>query len=383
MKKYNFDKSIDRRLTSSYRWDIKENELSFTIADTDFLVADEIVKSINDRSKLSCYGYTYTPKEYFKAYVSWWKRRHNLELNISDFIFSSSVVASIDSIIKRITNVGDKISLFVPNYNVFFNCINNNNRIVEEIPLSYSNYEYQIDYDLFEKSIKESKAFILCNPHNPIGIKFSEEELIKIVDICKKHDVYIITDEIHADLDYNLDRYVPLFRVTDYSKAIMLVSPSKVFNVVGLHSSVIVIRGNSLRETIQKGVHEDDIGEPNYFAIDPVITAFNECENYVFQENEYIKENKRYLCDFFTKNELNLKIVGGKFTYLLWIDISEYTGDSDAFVKELKEETGIIVTSGVHYHQKYSQFIRVNIATQRKNIEKLCNGLLHYLKGNK
>ncbi len=378
-KKYNFDKSIDRRMTHSYKWDVPSGTLSFSIADTDFEVAQEIVDSIKERSEQSAYGYTYVPKEYFDAYIYWWNHRYGLYLSRDWFIFSTGVVASIDSIIKRTTKVGDSISLFSPNYNVFYNCIENNKRIVEEVPFIYENYEYSIDWDLLEQALAKSKMFILCNPHNPIGKQFTEEELTKISNLCERHDVYLITDEIHADLDYNKKRYNPFYKFSNYKKAIMLISPSKSFNLAGLHSSVIIIRDDKLRQIIQKGVNEDDIGEPSYFSIDPVIIAFTKCEQYIDEENDYINENKRVLSEYFIKNDLKLKIVGGESTYLLWVDISYYYHDSEQFVNELKSQKGIVLVSGKHYHEHFSSFVRINIATQRKNILHLCKSLKEFL----
>ena len=381
--RYNFDQKIDRRKTHSYKWDVSQDEISLSIADTDFLVANEIQEAIISRSNEATYGYTFVPNEYYKAYIHWWKNRYGLDLKEEYFIFSTSVVASIDSIIKRISKVGDYISLFAPNYNVFFNCIENNNRKVLEIPFVYKDYQYSIDWDLFEKEVKKSKIFIFCNPHNPIGIQFSENEIKRIVEICKKYNIYIISDEIHSDLDYNEKRYNPVLKSVDYEKVIMLVSPGKTFNLAGLHSSVIIIRDKDLRELIQKGVYEDDVGEPSYFSIEPVIAAYTKCEQYVNEENEYIKENRRILAEFLVKNDIKMKIISGFATYLLWIDISYYSNDSEAFTEELKKNAKIIVGSGKHYHEHYSSFIRINIATQKEIILQFCNRLLRFLKEKK
>ncbi len=377
--KYNFDQSIDRRLTRSYKWNIDKETLSFSIADTDFLVADEIVESINQRAKQATYGYTYVPEEYYDAYIYWWKHRYGLELKREYFIYCVGIVAAIDSILKRIAKKEDGVSLFSPNYNVFYNCITNNELKIVEVPFYYENYEYSIDWELLEEGIKNSKVFILCNPHNPIGMQFNEDEIKRIVSLCEKYDVYLLTDEIHADLDYNASRYTPVMKVVDYEKTIMLVSPGKTFNLAGLHSSSIVIKDQNLKKKIEDGVYHDDLGEPSYFSIDPVITAYTKCEEYVIEENEYIKENKRILAEFFDKNGLKLRIIGGNATYLLWIDISSYSNDSEAFVNSLKDEERVIVISGKHYHEHYSSFIRVNIATARKNILQLCEKLKSFL----
>ena len=140
--KYNFDKEIDRRQTHSYKWNIPNNYISLSIADTDFMVADEIQKAIIERAKNPTYGYTFVPDEYYEAYINWWKRRHSVTFKKEWFSFSTSIVASIDSIIKRLSNSNDGICVLSPNYNVFYNCIKNNNRKLIEVPFDYKNYEY-------------------------------------------------------------------------------------------------------------------------------------------------------------------------------------------------------------------------------------------------
>lgn len=379
--RYNFDFSINRRLTHSYKWDVDCKTISLSIADTDFLVPKEISDAIKKRSDLGTYGYTYVPNEYYDAYIYWWKNRHNTLLKREWFTFSTSVVASIDVIIKRLSKENDGVSLFSPNYNVFYNCILNNHRVIKEVPLIYKE-DYEIDFSLLEEALKESKIFILCNPHNPIGRRFSEEEIIRIVDLCKKYDVYLISDEIHADLDYNEERYVPLLKVSDYEKGITLLSPSKVFNVAGLHSSVVVSPNIELLNIIEKGLGEDDVGEPSYFSIEPVIEAFTNCEEYVNEENEYIKINREEVINFIKDNDLKIRVVGGRYTYLLWLDISFYSKDTQKFVDGLKDKAKVVVGSGVIYHEYYSNFIRINIATQKVIIKEFLNRLNDYLKEN-
>ena len=208
MSKYNFDKIIDRRNMSSYKWDIKDNELSLTIADMDFSVMPEITKSIESVAKVSAYGYRYVPKVYFSAYVNHFTKRYGARFNEEDCLFSTGIVGSIDSILKRVCKKGDGVTMLTPIYNVFFNCIKNNGLELVDTPFKYENYKYEIDWELFEKNAKKAKVLIFCNPHNPIGKIFNEEEIKRIIDICEKHSVYVLSDEIHADFDYNEKKYL-------------------------------------------------------------------------------------------------------------------------------------------------------------------------------
>ena len=381
MGKYNFDTTINRIKTCSARWCVNEGELPLDIADMDFLVMPEIEKAIKSRAEQACYGYTYVPDSYFDAYIRWWKNRHNTRLEKEWFIFSKSVVASIDSIFKHLGKSKDIVTMFTPVYNVFFNCIKNNNLVLKECEFVIDEDEIKIDWEKLETQLKSAKFFLLCNPHNPLGRNFTIEELNKIINLCKQNDVYIISDEIHGDLDLNKGRYISILNseVTRYEKVICLLSPSKVFNVAGLHSSVAVIPNKELREAIQNGFWQDDIGEPNYFAIDPIITAFTQGDDYVDQLNSYLNENRAYLSEFLLKNLPNLKIVSGHYTYLMWIDISCYSRDSRLFAKNLKEKTGLVVAPGINYGNSGEGYIRLNIATPRKNLIDACSRLMNYI----
>lgn len=383
MSKYNFDASINRKESCSIRWNVNEGELPLDIADMDFMVMPEIEKAIKARAEQACYGYTFVPDSYYQAYIRWWRDRHGTILDIDWFIFSKSVVASIDSIFKHLGKPKDEVVMFTPVYNVFFNCVKNNNLVLKECEFIL-NKDLSIDWKKLEIQLHEAKFFLLCNPHNPLGRKFTIEELNKIINLCKQNNVYVISDEIHGDIDLNKGRYISILNseVTRYEKVIALLSPSKVFNVAGLHSSVAVIPKKELHEEIQNGFYQDDIGEPNYFAVDPIITAFIQGDDYVDQLNSYLNENKAFLNEFLLKNLPNLKIVGGNYTYLVWIDISYYSKDSRLFVKRLKESTGLVVAPGINYGKSGEGYIRLNIATTRNNLIDACNRLMNYISKN-
>ncbi len=377
--KYNFDKVIDRRVTNSYKWDLSKDEYSYSIADMDFDVAPEIKNKIIELANQGPMGYTYVPKEYFKAYKRWWKSRYQVDIDTSWCLFSISIVASIDTIVSRLTEVNDKISLLSPNYNVFYKCILNNKRQVEEIPFEYKDYSYDIDWDLFEEKLSQSKMFIFCNPHNPIGKAFNTQEINRIIELCKKYDVYLVSDEIHADIDYNGKKYVSALSNYSYDKMIVLLSPGKTFNLAGLHSSIVIVKDKELRSLIEKGLIEDDVGEATFFSAHPVTEAYTKCDEYVYELNEYLKANKEYLVSYIKNNNLDLKIVGGDYTYLLWIDISRYSNNSDEFVESLFKQEKVKLLPGSQYHEHYSTFVRVNIATSLENIKILCESLKRFL----
>ena len=313
--KYDFDKTINRSITYSYRWYVNEGELPLNIADMDFEVLPEIKKAIQDRAELDCYGYIRIPVEYFEAYAYWWKLRHDIYIDTSWCAFSLSVVGSIDTVLKHFSHKHDGVVMFTPIYNVFFSCIKNNDLTLKECPFIRKDGNYDIDWELLESllSLEDTKFFIFCNPHNPVGKRFVVEEIDRLISLCKKYDVYLLSDEIHADLDFNKEKYVPVYRseLSDYEKLIVFLSPGKVFNVAGLQSSVVVCKNKELLEQIENYLYMDDIGGANYFSIDPVIAAFRNGEKYVEELNAYLNENRDFLIDFLNRKLPNLKLVGG------------------------------------------------------------------------
>ena len=349
-----------------------------TVADTDFMVPFAVQEAVNNINKYARFGYTYPGEEYFNSYIYWFSKRYNASFTKEDCIFSTGVVSSIDSILKRVCETNDKVMMFTPIYNVFFNCIKNNGLILEDCPFIYKDYRYEIDWDSFEKKIKDVKAFILCNPHNPIGVIFKKDDIKKISDLCLKNQVYLLSDEIHADIDYNENHYHSSLEDVDNKYLITLLSPGKTFNLAGLHSSIIVIKDKELKEKIERGVYQDDIGEPSIFSINPVIAAYKYGEDYVFQLNEYLKGNRELVKEFVSLEDNKLHLIFNEATYLLWIDISDYHIDVEEFTHTLLEKYKVAVAPGNIYGD--SRFIRINIATSRKILKTALERMMTYLK---
>ena len=377
MTKYDFDRTIDRRIAHSRKWDVLDNEISLTVADTDYQVMDEIMEEVNRINLLGRFGYTSPDERYFNSYVHWFGSRYQAKFEVEDCLFSTGVVASIDSILKHLGKPHDKVMMFTPIYNVFYNCVRNNDCDLLECPLTYHNYQYFIDWELFDKQIKNAKFFILCNPHNPVGMMFDRTDLEKISKACLENNVYLISDEIHADIDYNQNRYVSMLNDFNNDKLIVCLSPGKTFNLAGMHSSIVVVKNEILRDFIQAGLWKDDIGEPSYFGVDPVSIAYLEGETYVTEMNKYLKANRELFIEFL-KGYPKLHLVKNTHTYLLWIDISEYGLDSDKFVQKLREKTGLLVASGKVYGDP--RFIRINIATSKQIIEESLQRLEKFIK---
>ena len=376
--KYNFDKTANRLNTSSIKWDVKDNELPMWVADMDFVAIPEIQEAIINTTKEGAFGYTYPTEEYFKAYQYWWNKRHHLEIPTSWMVFASGVVSALDSIVRSLSKENDGILLLTPVYHAFFNVIKNNRRTVVTSTLLEKD-NYSIDYQDVENKIQTSnvKALIFCNPHNPVGRIWEKEEIKRLIDICNKYGVYFISDEIHCDITDPGYEYNSALSVND--NVIACLSPGKVFNLAGIHSSVTVVKDEKIRKQLQEAFYHDDIGEPNYFAIPATIAAYTKGEAYVDELNAYLYENKRYVSSFIKERLPKIKLVPGHATYLLWLDISALNIRSDIFVAELRKKTGLILSPGAQFGDGGAYYLRMNIATSLANVKDAMNRLENYI----
>lgn len=381
--KYNFDKISQRRHTSSEKWNVKENELPMWVADMDFMVMPEMQEAIKKAATDMGYGYSYPTDEFFLAFQNWWKTRHNLFIDTKSMIYVTGVVAALDSLVRCLTKDNDSVLILSPVYNNFFTVVESNNRKLIISDLIYENDDFFIDYkDVEEKIVKHNvKLFIFCNPHNPIGKIWPKAEIEKLYKLLKKYDVQMISDEIHCDIVEPGEQYVPALSITD--DIITCISPSKVFNTAGLHAAMTVVNDPKKREIVSKAFYHDDIGEANYFAIPAIIAAYTYGATYVDELNAYLLNNKKYVASFLKEKLPEVKLVSGKATYLLLLDISYFGLPSDVFAKKLREETGLYVNDGLHYGPNGGAFIRVNIATSLENVKDGCSRLLKFLEGRR
>ena len=370
--KYNFDEIAKRENTYSLKYDDQKVESPMWVADMDFKTYPGVIKAIEERTKIGAYGYSIIPDEYFDTIISWWQRRHNVTFNKEWMIFSSGVVCSLSSIVRKLTSVGENVLIQSPCYNIFYNSIINNGRNIVSNDLVYENGEYHIDFiDLDRKlSNPQTSMMILCNPHNPIGKIWTKEELEQIGFLAKKHNVIVVSDEIHCDFVSPSLHYVPFYSVNETNRdiSITLVSPGKTFNLAGLHTSCAIVKNPYLRHKVWRGLNTDEVAEPNFFAIASSIAAYKDGDEWVDELNEYIYENKKIFTEMLNKEVPFIHVVPSNATYLLWVDISSLHLDSVSFTKYLLETVSLRVSDGLEYGHNGDNFIRVNLATNKENV---------------
>lgn len=378
--KYDFDKLTNRRNGNSLKWDVKQNELPMWVADMDFETCPALIKKMTELSEKGIFGYTIENHDYFEEYRNWFKRRHNINYEIDWMIYSTGVVAALSSIVRKLTTVGENVLIMSPVYNIFYNCILNNGRNVVSSDLIYENGKYEINFNDLKNKMKNEQTtlLILCNPHNPIGKNWTKDELIKICTLAKKYGLIVVSDEIHCDVNKNINDYVPFLSVSKEAKEIGIAchAMSKAFNIAGLQSACIVIPNKFLRHKVWREINTSECGEPNYFAIDANITCLKEGEERLNQLNEYIFNNKKYFYE-----EIKAKLPFSKLnlsdaTYLMWVDVSHYAKSIDRLVEFIRDDSGLIVTSGTEYGKNGEGFIRINLATQLERVKDGTNRLI-------
>lgn len=374
--KYDFDRMTDRRGTGSLKWDVPEGELPMWVADMDFETAPQIREALRARVEHGIFGYSVVPEEWYGAYRSWWARRHHFEMEEEWLIFCTGVVPAISSAVRKLTTVGENVLVQTPVYNIFFNSIRNNGRNVLESPLVYDGSEYSVDFGDLEEKLADPQTtlMLLCNPHNPVGKIWDRETLAHIGELCAKHHVLVLSDEIHCDLTDPGYEYIPFASVSDLCRenSVTCLAPTKTFNIAGLQTAAVMVPNPVIRHKLNRGLNTDEVAEPNAFAVEAAVAAFGKGEEWLEELRQYLYENKRCVRRFAEEKLPRIKVVPSQATYLLWLDCSGIAEDAGELTEFIRRESGLYLTRGEEYGACGKQFIRLNPACPR---ERLLDGL--------
>lgn len=366
---FNFDVSVDRHDTNSYKWDDPADTndmIQLWVADMDFRVADPIVNALRRRVEHGVFGYTRVPDKFYEATRNWFATRHSWDIDTDRIIYTTGVVPAISAIIKAMTKPGDKVALLTPAYNCFFSSIRNNGCEAAEVRLKLINNRYEIDFEELERtlSMSETQLMLFCNPHNPAGRVWTKEELRQVSDLCTKHNVLIVSDEIHCELVFPGYRYTP-FAIIAPDSVISCISPSKAFNIAGLQIAEIVCPDSAVQARVDRAINDNEVCDVNPFGVVALIAAYTEGMSWLEAVNSYIYDNYLMLRDFFKTHMPMLHVVDIEGTYLAWIDCRSLPLSSDE-IERLGRAHGVRVASGSIYHG--DGFIRINMATPRRHL---------------
>ena len=385
--RYDFDRITDRGDSFSYKWDVGSGELPMWVADMDFETAPAVKRAVMKIAEGGIYGYSSMPSEFFSALSDFRRRRHGHRFLPEEAVFSTGVVAALSSLVRKLTTPGENVLIQAPVYNIFYNSIVNNGRNVVSSDLVLNDGRYSIDFSELENKLsdKQTSLMILCNPHNPVGRIWTREELAKIGELCQRCGVTVISDEIHSDILKPGLKYTPFSEASDICRNISLtaVSASKSFNLAGLQAAAVISHNPHLLHKAYRALNTDECGEPNIFAMAANIAAYRESDEWLDDVVEYIFENRNIAKEMIEDSKTKLRVMEGEATYLMWVDVRDYSHDSKAFVEDLRKKSGLYVSAGASYGSAGEGFIRINLATQRSRVVDGISRLISYANGLK
>ena len=383
--KYDFDKTIDRRATNSYKWDsAPEGVLPMWVADMDFRTAPAIIDALQKRVAHGIFGYTRVPDAYYDAVTSWFSRRHGWDIDREWIIYTSGVVPAVSAVIKALTVPGDKVIVQTPVYNCFFSSIRNNGCEIVSNPLRRTADTYEMDFDALERCAADprAKVMLLCNPHNPAGRVWTPDELTRLGNICLRNGVTVVADEIHCELVYQGFKYTPFASLSDafLHRSVTCVSPSKAFNIAGLQIANIVAFDNDLRSRIDKAININEVCDVNPFGVAATIAAYNEGEEWLNQLVDYLHGNYEALAEFCRRELPEFPITRLEGTYLVWMDCSSLGMPSDALEHALLDDARLWLNAGTMYGAEGEGYMRWNIACPRSVMLDGLNRFLNFVR---
>ncbi len=387
---FDFDEVIDRRDTNCVKWDgwktmdKPKDVIPLWVADMDFRTPKEVSEAIASRAKHDIYGYTMADKGYYEAVAGWMKRRHDLDVKLDDIITTTGVVTALKLAVNAFTRPGDAIMINKPVYYPFDFSIDENRRPKIECPMAFVDDHYELDYTLFEQKIVANnvKMYILCNPYNPIGKVWTRDELQKIGDICKKHHVIVVSDEIHQDFVYEGHKHIPFVNVDETFKEFTMIctAPSKTFNLAGLQTSNILFFNDKLKNRFVEVKSALGFpGEPNIFGLEACKAAYTHGDKWVDALVAYLSENIDYMDNFFKERMPEVKLIRPEGLYLTWVDFGALGMDHDELEKFMLTKAKLWLDEGYIFGFGGAGYERFNVAMPKslliESLERLASAV--------
>lgn len=379
----NFNNEINRYHTNSLKYDFKkeknkpEDVIPMWVADMDFRCCEEILNDMHKKIDHGVFGYSKEDSNYFNAVKNWYKKNHNVDLKKEWLITTPGVVFALSTAVKTLTNENDYVLINNPVYYPFTEVVEDNKRKIISSDLILNNNHYEIDFKDFENKIKDYKVklFLLCSPHNPVGRVWTKKELDKIIEICKKYNVYIVSDEIHSDFIWK-GHHICLLNYSDYQDNIILcTSPSKTFNLAGLQVSNIFIPNIKVREKFQLELWNTGYSLINIMGLVACQSAYEKGEKWLNECKRYILDNIEIVDKFLKEKLPKVKLVYPEGTYLLWLDFNELKISDDETEKILLNEAKLWLDNGKMFGKSGKGFQRINVAVPKKRLKQALENL--------
>lgn len=379
---------VDRRNTDCSKWDAQSENFgeeglhAMWVADMDFQVPSCVTDALTEYVKEGVFGYYTAPDSYYNAFINW-EKEHGYNVKREWIRFSPGVVSGFNWIVQMMTNPKDPVIVLTPVYYPFLYAVTNNDRTLITSDLINDHGTYSIDFEDFEQKIIDNhvKLFIFCSPHNPVGRVWKKEELDKLLAICKKHHVFIISDEIHHDLLAPGQKHIPIASIADYDDNLITVTaPSKTFNLAGCQNSIIIIPDEKLREKWDAFTTSIRVTNGNTFGYIAARAAYTGGGPWLNEVNEIVHNNYLYVKETFEKELPKLVVSPLEGTYLLWIDFGAYLS-FDEMKDFMQKKCHLAFDYGDWFGgEKFGTHVRMNLATSKENVEKAVTAIIENLK---
>ncbi|WLR52730.1 PatB family C-S lyase [Bacillus tianshenii] len=373
----NFEQIHNRWNTDSAKWDgasaiFGGKELHpMWVADMDFQVPEAVQKALIEKAQHGIYGYPHVPDSTYESIINWLLNRHNWNIEREWLSFSAGVVPAISILINALTEPGDKIIIQPPVYFPFFKMVEKNDRQLSLNTLKEKNGRYEMDFEQLESIIdEETKMLILCNPHNPVGRVWTKEELKRLGDICVKHNIIIVSDEIHGDLIFDGHKHIPFASISKEFAEITVtcMAPSKTFNLAGLQASYMIIENEQIRKKVNDQKVKQGMFHLNTFGLVGMEAAYQYGEQWLDHLLKYVEENVKTVVDFVQEQLPELQVIKPEGTYLIWIDCRSLGLDYKQLEKQLITEGKLALNQGYTFGETGKGFVRMNVATPKQHV---------------
>ncbi len=367
---YDFDQVIDRRSSNSLKWTECDQDIVVQdLGDMDFKAPQPVIEAIKKRVEHGIYGYAQRPESYYHAIMEWIYQRHEWEIERDWLIYTPGVLIALAVALRTLSRPGDKIIVQSPVYHLFFNIIRNNGRQVLINPLQMVNNRYEMDFEDLEVKLEDTRTriLLLCNPHNPTGRVWEEDELKTLAHLCLKHNVIIISDEVYSDIIFKDHRHVPIANLDKKisKKTITCISPGKTFNLSGVRASTIIIENPVLRNPFTHAMIDMDLDISNIFDVIAIETAYRQGAEWLDQVLAYLEGNLDFLSSYLQERIQRIKLIRPQGTFLAWLDCQGMEMDAIALKRFMLKKARVRFSDGVIVNPGARGFQRMNFACSR------------------
>lgn len=372
MEKYNFDKTISRHNTYSAKWQGKQHALTYptiplSVADMDIPLPEAVINQLTHFSQKGIYGYTLLSSDWGECVAQWMLRHYQWQINPQHVVFCPRVIQAVSLYLQNFTHPGDAVVSLTPAYHPISHAVTVNQRQLLESELLYSDGCYSINFADLEEKFKQASCFILLSPHNPTGTVWEQATLTQIAALAEKHQVFIISDDVHADFIFSHRQHQVISSLNKYveQNSLICTSPAKTFNMAGLEVANIIIANDKHRQKFQHCLEAAGIHNPGYYSVPALLTAYRDCDEWLLALKHYLSTNREWVCATLKTHFPGWVVTRGEGTYMLWVNYQSSNLSEEQLKEWFLKGAGVEMSWGSGFGAAGKGFFRINIATPR------------------